>query len=100
MGEILTLGFVVGGMWSIQGVKFASIVAVRRRQDVDASQDKLKSYKDIRTQLCCDLSYELYQTRLGRYGGEIFPDIMLIAEPFKNVSGDRLYLYVDSDESI
>ena len=99
MGDILTLGFFVGGMWSIQGVKFAFIVAVRRRQDVDTSQDKLKSYMDIRTQLCCDLSYELYQTRLGRYGGEIFPE-MLIAEPFKNLSGDRLYLYVDSDENI
>ena len=47
--------------------------------------------EDIRAQLCCDVSYELQNTRMGSYGGEIFPGSMIIAEALKKVCGNRLY---------
>ena len=56
--------------------------------------------EDIKAQSCCNLSYELENTRMGSYGGEIFPDSMIIAEALKKVRGNRLYLYVDSEVSI
>ena len=56
--------------------------------------------EDIKAQLCCNLSYELENTRMGSYGGEIFPDSMIISEALKKVCGNRLYLYVDSEVSI